>query len=206
MSYGMLSFLLTVLVINLTPGPAMVHVLDQSLKHGVRTGLKAAAGVEVGVLFYVVLAAFGLVVIFQENPQVYRAVQAAGAVYLLYLAYSTWPRRSASDAAADGGDRTSTASYAFSKGMLINLSNPKIGLFFFGLLPQFVPADADPAWLPFLLYGLIFSLSGIVVNMSVGLAAHSLKGPIQRTSWFGYVSPVLFFAIAVFALWQVMPR
>lgn len=204
MGYGVLSFILAVLVINLTPGPAMLYVMNQSLKHGARAGLRAAAGVEFGVLFYVLLAAFGLVIIFKEMPLLYGAVQIAGAVYLLYLAYVSWPRRTPGDSHSGGGSPATSASHAFSKGMLINISNPKIGLFFFGLLPQFVPSDASPAWLYFLLYGLIFNLSGILVNMTVGLTAHSLRGVIQRATWFDYLPPVLFAAIAVFAFVQAV--
>ncbi|MDI2595202.1 LysE family translocator [Pseudomonas sp. N3-W] len=199
MSYGFLSFLLAVLVINLSPGPAMLYVMNQSLRHGVRTGLKAAAGVEFGVFFYVLLAAFGLMLIFKEVPLLYRTVQVAGAFYLVYLAYLSWPRRKGGDGSATSDRSPEPARYAFSKGMLINLSNPKIGLFFISLLPQFVPSDASPAWLYFLIYGLIFNISGILVNMTVGLTAHSLRDAIQRSTWFDYVPPVLFAAIAVFA-------
>ncbi|NCE89389.1 LysE family translocator [Pseudomonas sp. L13] len=204
MNYGFLSFSLAVLIINLSPGPAMLYVMNQSLKHGVRTGLRAAAGVEFGVFCYVLLAAFGLVLIFKEVPLLYRAVQLAGTFYLLYLAYTFWPCRTAADAALVSEHPPVPANYAFSKGMLINLSNPKIGLFFISLLPQFVPPDANPAWLYFLLYGLIFNMGGILVNMTVGLAAHSLTATIQRATWFDYLLPVLFFVIALFAFAQAM--
>ncbi|MDF9619785.1 LysE family translocator [Pseudomonas entomophila] len=200
MTYGFLSFLLAVLIINASPGPAMLYVMNQSLRHGVRTGLKAAAGVEFGVFFYVLLAAFGLMLIFKEVPLLYRIVQVAGALYLLYLAYTCWPRRSAAGASASGEGTSPPARFAFGKGVLINLSNPKIGLFFVSLLPQFVPADAQPAWLYFLIYGLVFNIGGILVNMTVGLAAHNLRAFIQRSSWFDYVPPVLFLAIAVLTL------
>jgi threonine/homoserine/homoserine lactone efflux protein len=156
------------------------------------------------VLIYVVLAAFGLVLIFKELPLLYRAVQMAGALYLFYLAYTCWPRRRSADASTPSDTPATPASHAFSKGMLINISNPKIGLFFFSLLPQFVPADARPAWVYFMLYGLIFNFSGILVNMAVGLTARSLKAVIQRATWFDYLPPVLFFAIAAFAFVQAV--
>lgn len=200
MSYGLLGFVLTALVINISPGPAMLYVMDQSLKFGVRAGLRAAAGVELGVLFYVLLAAFGLVVIFKEVPLLYGGLQLAGAMYMVYLAYCAWPRDIPGERSEGGRKPVQTTNHAFGKGVLINLSNPKIGLFFFGLLPQFVPEDASSAWMYFLLYGLIFNISGVLVNITVGLAAHSIRHRIVGATWFRYLPPVLYVSIAVFAL------
>lgn len=204
MNYSFLSFVMAVLIINLSPGPAMFYVMNQSLKYGIKVGLKAAAGVEFGVFFYVLLTAFGLIFIFQQIPMLYKIIQYMGALYLIYLAYLSWPKRKSIESPNIlSQNSTESARHAFSKGMLINLSNPKIGLFFVSLLPQFVPSDSHPAWLYFLLYGLIFNFGGICVNMTVGAMARKLKSIIQKASWFDYVPPLLFLSIAVLTIVQV---
>lgn len=201
MNYNFLSFVLTALVINLAPGPAMFYVMNQSLKYGVKAGLKAAAGVEFGVFFYVLLSAFGLMFIFQQIPLLYKIIQFIGALYLLYLAYISWPKRKPVESSnVLSQNSTESDRYSFSKGMLINLSNPKIGLFFVSLLPQFIPASSQPAWLYFLLYGLIFNFGGICVNMTVGVMARKLKSIIQRASWFDYIPPLLFLSIGILTI------
>ncbi|PTV46206.1 LysE family translocator [Acinetobacter pittii] len=203
MNYNFLTFIITVLIINLSPGPAMIYVMNQSSKYGIKAGLKAAAGVEFGVFFYVLLTAFGLMVIFQETPMLYRIIQFMGALYLIYLAYLSWPKRKSIQSPNILSQNSSeSVRHTFSKGMLINLSNPKIGLFFVSLLPQFVPSDSHPAWLHFLLYGLIFNFGGICVNVTVGAMARKLKTIIQRASWFDYVPPLLFLSIAVLSIAQ----
>ncbi|NUF45538.1 LysE family translocator, partial [Acinetobacter pittii] len=188
----------------LSPGPAMIYVINQSSKYGIKAGLKAAAGVEFGVFFYVLLTAFGLMVIFQETPMLYKIIQFMGALYLIYLAYLSWPKRKSIQSPNILSQNSSeSVRHTFSKGILINLSNPKIGLFFVSLLPQFVPSDSHPAWLYFLLYGLIFNFGGICVNVTVGAMARKLKTIIQRASWFNYVPPLLFLSIAVLSIAQV---
>ena len=93
MSSLFIYFLITVFVINLSPGPAMMFVLQQSQRNGVRMGLLAALGIEVGVFIYVILTAFGISAIFERYPAVYNGIQICGAIYLLYLAYQSWPRK-----------------------------------------------------------------------------------------------------------------
>lgn len=204
MNYNFLTFVITVLIINLSPGPAMIYVINQSSKYGIKAGLKAAAGVEFGVFFYVLLTAFGLMVIFQETPMLYKIIQFMGAFYLIYLAYLSWPKRKSIQSPNILSQNSSeSVRHTFSKGILINLSNPKIGLFFVSLLPQFVPSDSHPAWLYFLLYGLIFNFGGICVNVTVGAMARKLKTIIQRALWFNYVPPLLFLSIAVLSIAQV---
>lgn len=114
-------------MINLAPGPAMFYVMNQSLKYGIKAGLKAAAGVEFGVFFYVLLSAFGLMFVFQQIPLLYKILQFTGALYLLYLAYVAWPKRKAIKSSnVPSQNSTESTRYSFSKGMLINLSNQRL--------------------------------------------------------------------------------
>lgn len=199
MDLNFLYFLFAVLVINLTPGPAMLYVVNTSLNKGVKQGIKAALGVEIGVLFYVILCAFGLVIIFKRVPILYTFVQTIGALYLIYLAYLSIPKRTLDSIKT----KTEMPHYIFTKGVMINLANPKIGLFFFSLLPQFLPTNVTPIWLYFLIYGLVFNIGGLITNMSASLLANSIKNKISSQTWFSYVPPILFLTIALFSLYKV---
>lgn len=191
-----LYFLLTVLIINISPGPAMMFVLQQSQKNGMKVGVIAALGIEVGVFIYVILTAFGVSAVFKEYPSIYTGLQLIGAAYLLYIAYLSWPRRNAVDSPTVYSRPNHKGT--FLKGVLINLTNPKIALFFLSLIPQFVPQGSNA--ITFVLYGLIFNAGGILVNFSVALLADKVNRLLRKAAWFDYVPPILFFVIAVFSV------
>ncbi|MFC0084267.1 LysE family translocator [Dyella flava] len=190
-------FLITVLVINLAPGPAMMFVMQQSQRRGVQRGLVAALGIEFGVFIYVLLTAFGVTALFRQYPPLYTGLQVFGAAYLLYLAYSCWPRPRS--VATDRLEQ-STHRGTFAKGVLINLTNPKIALFFLSLIPQFVPQGSDAR--TFVIYGLIFNIGGLLVNGAVALLADRVSRVLKGAAWFEYIPPLLFTAIAIFSIWN----
>jgi threonine/homoserine/homoserine lactone efflux protein len=194
MDYSILSFIVTALLINLAPGPAMLFVLNQSQKHGLKSGLFSAAGVETGVIVYLILAAFGLSFFLLEYPKIYQSIQIIGALYLIYLAYSSWPRKKSTPQKTK---KKSSHHSVFIKGFFINLTNPKIGLFFISLMPQFVPEQANENPFVFLLYGAIFSLGGILTNFSVAIFAEKVNNLLKNISWFDYVPPILFILIVL---------
>ncbi len=196
MSNLFIYFLLTVLIINISPGPAMIFVLQQSQKNGMKAGLVAALGIEIGVFIYVILTAFGVSIVFKEYPSVYTGLQLIGAAYLLYIAYLSWPRKNASSGPATEAHPNHKGT--FLKGTLINLTNPKIALFFLSLIPQFVPQGSNA--MTFVLYGLIFNVGGILVNFSVALLADKVNRLLRKAAWFDYVPPVLFLVIVVLSI------
>ncbi|WP_244518144.1 LysE family translocator [Acinetobacter boissieri] len=188
---------MTVLVINLTPGPAMLFVIQESIHSGVKSGIQSALAVEIGVFFYVILTSFGLVVIFNHVPILYKVIETLGVLYLLYLAFLSWPRKK-------GGINTTHQHQhrkSFIYGVFINLLNPKIGLFFLSLLPQFISPTAQPLWLYFLCYGLIFNFSGFMINIFAALSANYLKNKNSHYGqWIHYISPLIFICIAFIAI------
>lgn len=200
MDLSFLYFIFAVLIINITPGPAMLYVVNTSLDRGIKYGIKAALGVEVGVLFYVILCAFGLVIIFKKFPIFYNTIQIIGAIYLIYIAYLSFPRKILKSVESKVGK----PNFTFLKGVMINLANPKIGLFFFSLLPQFLPTNVTPVWLYFLFYGLVFNLGGLITNISASLLATSITNRVSKQTWFSYVPTVLFLTIALFSLCKVL--
>ena len=186
-------FLITVFIINISPGPAMMFVLQQSQRNGVRMGLLAAFGIEVGVFIYVILTALGISAVFELYPAVYSGIQICGAIYLLYLAYQIWPRKS-----ADLSIPQISGYGAFSRGLFINLTNPKIVLFFLSLLPQFIPAESSTE--TFIVYGVIFNIGGVLVNGAVAILSGFVSRLLKESKWYDYVPPILFIVISVYSI------
>jgi threonine/homoserine/homoserine lactone efflux protein len=188
-------FLITVFIVNITPGPAMMFVLRQSQSHGVKIGLISALGVEFGVFIYVILTALGIGVIFKEYPIIYNVIQICGAIYLLYLSYQIWPRKRNTSSALK-----ISAHGVFMRGVFINLTNPKIVLFFISLLPQFIPEGHAPEI--FILYGLIFNIGGVLFNSLVAILSNVVTKWLKKSSWYEYVPPILFIVISIYSIIQ----
>src|SRR6187549_894929 len=156
-------FAATVFVVNATPGVDMMFTLAQTLRHGVAGGIAAALGIVAG--FHTLLAAFGLAALLAASATAFALVKWAGAAYLVWLAIGML--RAGASVSAPGGDggnglgsdeATSPRHRAtspglgrlFRQGLLTNVLNPKIAIFFLALLPQFIDADAADKLLAFL--------------------------------------------------------
>jgi len=133
----MRAFLLTSLLIELTPGPNMAWLAALALSKGRRPALIAVAGVASGLLLLGMLAALGLGAMVAASPWLYQTLRALGFVYLLWLAWETWRPPESEDASGLG---------SFRDGLITNLLNPKAGLFYLAILPPFVdPRGSVPA-------------------------------------------------------------
>ena len=140
------------LIVTVTPGPDSLLVLRSSLLGGRRAGARVAGGAASGSLAWGLSSAAGLTALLAESAQLYRAVQLAGACYLVFLGIRGWR--------AAAGHRTSRPlrSPGFRAGLLSNLLNPKVGLFFLAVMPQFIPHHA-----PVTSYTLAFAATDAVI-------------------------------------------
>ena len=162
------------LALILTPGQDMIYVITRSLAQGRFAGVCSALGVIVGILVHTALAALGVGAILQASESLFFALKLAGAAYLVYLgirlAFAEAPSLH-----AGGAGRALRPWALFWQGVLSNVSNPKIVVFFFAFLPQFVdPKSAHPT-ADLVLLGVLYAAMGLVVKAGVGLAAGSLS-------------------------------
>ena len=179
-------FALTVLVLNATPGVDLVYTLTRTLLHGVRTGLAAAAGISAGCVVHALGAAFGLAALLATSAAAFNAIKWAGAAYLLWLAVGLLSGAVRRPGAASGhavGEAAPAASAApppgawptFRQGLLTNVLNPKVAIFFLALLPQFIAADAPHKTLAFLTLGGWFVLQSQLFLTVLVLAVAPLR-------------------------------
>jgi threonine/homoserine/homoserine lactone efflux protein len=155
MTAALPTFALASTLLILAPGPDSLLVLRNTLRHGRRAGWVTASGTMSGLLAWAVAAAFGLSALLQVSDLGYNAVRLAGACYLLWLGVSSlWPFRgrpaTPATAAGPAGPAPVKAGWrrAYLNGLLSNLLNPKIGVFFIAFLPGFIPAGAPVPLFP----------------------------------------------------------
>ena len=195
-------FMAGALALNLTPGPDMAFVLAQSARRGPRTGVAAALGISVGTLFLMTLAAFGLAALFAAWPLAFDIVRYAGAFYLVWIAWGMFRHPPNLDMAKDTDAHTTTA---FRQGVLTNVLNPKVAMFFIAFLPQFVVPGASPAWLQILLLGVAFDISGTLVNCAVAYGGGALSERLSSNpsigKILGWISGSVMVALALRLAW-----
>lgn len=165
------AFLLTTLVVVATPGTGAVYSIAAGLSRGTRAGIIAAFGCTLGVLPHMVAAITGLAAILNASAIAFETVKWLGVAYLLYLAWQTLRDRSLID--VDGSEASVSFWRVIRTAVLINLLNPKLTIFFFAFLPQFVPAGvADAAW----------QMAGLsLVFMAVTFVVFALYGTFAAT-------------------------
>jgi len=171
-------FIATSLILIATPGQDMILVMSRSVAQGAAAGVATATGVSVGLVGHTMLAALGLGAILRASEWLFVALKLVGAAYLIYLAIGLLRTRRADLALGTGGGRAPAR--LFVDGALSNLSNPKVAIFYFAFLPQFVVADNGHTTLQLLALGLVFAALTFVVKAPVGVFAGALSGWLRR--------------------------
>ena len=191
-------FVLTGILLNLTPGQDTFFIIGNSIAHGRRVGIASALGVCAGCLVHTFAAALGLSAILQTSSTAFTAIKLAGAAYLVYLGIRAVTSRTVlSSTEVDGAEIATTV--AFWRGALTNVLNPKVALFFLALLPQFIDAESPARIESFLFLGFTFIVTGTVwcVILAVGAAQIRLAF-VQRPAaytWLTRASGALFIVL-----------
>ena len=176
-------FIVSGLLLNVTPGPDTVYIVGRSVQLGWRGGAAAALGVCTGCLVHVFAAAIGLSAVLAASSAAFTLVKWAGAAYLCFLGVKMLLSRQ--PAPADGVDATASGAVSlrqvFWQGALTNALNPKVALFFLAFLPQFVAADSPHQALAFVLLGLIFIFNGTLWCLGVAAFAARAASRVRQS-------------------------
>jgi threonine/homoserine/homoserine lactone efflux protein len=170
-------FIATAIVLVITPGQDTFFILGRSLSGGRSSGIAAALGITAGSVIHTCLAALGLSALLATSPYAFMAVKLAGAAYLLYIGVRALLSK-ASAPPGEGANGASGAWVAFRQGIISNLLNPKVALFFLALMPQFIDAGSAHKVVAFLALGFSFVALGVAWCLVLAIAAASLR------SWF----------------------
>ena len=167
-------FVVASLLLIMTPGQDMILVMSRSVAQGAGAGVATAAGVSVGLLGHTVLATLGLGAVLRTSEWLFVALKLVGAAYLMYLGYRLL--RTKQEALALGSLSVRPMGKLFFDGAFSNLSNPKIAVFYFAFLPQFVAPTATHPALTIFTMGIAFAVLTFLVKAPVGLFAGALSG------------------------------
>jgi threonine/homoserine/homoserine lactone efflux protein len=192
-----------IFVLNATPGVDFLLTVSRTLQGGARAGAAAALGITAGCVVHILAAAFGVAALLALHPQAFVLIQWAGAAYLVWLAVGmlrqAW-RRGPDAAAIDTASAPRSFWSDFRTGVLTNVLNPKVALFFLAFFPQFVPADSPSKTLSFLLMGAWSLVQGLLfLLLLVALASRLSRLKTTQTARrvLNATGGVLFIALAL---------
>lgn len=155
-------FIVAAIILNLTPGIDTMYILTRSVSQGKKAGLVSVAGIMSGCIVHVLFAAFGLSLILSTSAIIFTAVKWAGAFYLIYLGIKTLLEKNTSFETSSSDDAVKDLIKIYKQGVITNVLNPKVGLFFLSFLPQFINQDNVNGPLPFLILGGTFLVTGTI--------------------------------------------
>jgi threonine/homoserine/homoserine lactone efflux protein len=194
-------FAIAALVLLLTPGPAVLYIVTRSIDQGKRAGLVSVLGVHVGTLAHIFAAAAGLSALLAASTTAFGAVKYLGAAYLIYIGVRRLRDRASIVAPAAGKPRELRR--AFLDGVIVNVLNPKTGLFFLAFLPQFVTEARGHVGEQVIVLGMVFVLLGAVTDslyaLTAGSAARWLRGQPRFLTGERWITGGLYISLGVVA-------
>lgn len=166
-------FLMTSLVIVAMPGPGAIYTIAAGLQRGRRASLVAAFGCTLGIVPHVVAAITGLAAVLYASAVAFQTIKYAGVAYLLFLAWQSW--RDKTPPEVHNTEAPPSAGRVISQAVLINLLNPKLTIFFFVFLPQFVHPNEPYALQHMLVLSGVFMIFTLLVFAAYGIFAAALR-------------------------------
>ncbi|WP_371420130.1 LysE family translocator [Tardiphaga sp.] len=180
--HGLWIFILSGILLNITPGPDTAYIVGRSVQMGWRGGVAGALGISAGCLVHVFAAAVGLSALLAASSYAFTAVKWIGAAYLLYTGFQMLRARP-SVATDDLAERAPLSlRQVFWQGVFTNALNPKVALFFLAFLPQFVDVDAPSKALAFIVLGLIFISTGTIWGLGTAIVAAKAASRVRQSS------------------------
>ena len=165
----------------LTPGPDMIYVITRGIAQGRKAALVSSAGITLGILVHTFFAAFGMAMILRTSALAFTFVKYLGAAYLVYLGIKALRERNGFT--LDGEASPARMHTVFVQGLLSNVLNPKVALFFLAFLPQFATPAAGSIPLQMLSYGFTFAFFGILALLAISYSCGAVGAWLAKRPW-----------------------
>ena len=188
------------MALALSPGPDNIYVLMQSITNGKKYGLATVAGLISGCIVHTTLIAFGVSAIIKENETLFLILKGFGALYLLYLAFKVYKSDANVNLGSDNVHKKSLFQL-FKQGVIMNVLNPKVSIFFLAFFPGFLFSDTLSTVTQFYVLGLLFMLTSFIVFSLIAILAGTISNYLKQNKNVGvtlkWLQIVVFVGIAI---------
>ncbi|WP_297572674.1 LysE family translocator [uncultured Deefgea sp.] len=195
-------FMISGLLLNMAPGPDSLLIVTRSAAQGWRAGSAAALGIGSGTLMHIIAAALGLSAILATSATAFSIVKYIGAIYLLYIGVGLLLSKTAAvTAVVDETLAPLSLRRIYVQGLLTNLFNPKVAIFFLAFVPQFISPQAENKALAFIILGCIFNLNGMLwchlLAVTSAMASQRLQASRAVSQWLNRLIGALFISFGI---------
>lgn len=198
----LISFSIATLALAISPGPDNIYVLTQSLVNGTKSGIATTAGLISGCVVHTTLLAFGISAIITASAEVFYGIKVLGACYLLYLAYMVYKHKSDISLTEDAPKKSYFQ--LFKTGVIMNLLNPKVMIFFLAFFPGFLWNNDGNTVVQFYILGFTFMIISFITFSAIAIAAGKISSLLLEWNSMGIVLKwlqiLVFVGIAIFVL------
>ena len=185
------TFLITGVLLNITPGNDTIFILTRSIAHGRKAGIMSVLGIATGSMIHTFLAAFGLSVIISKSMLAFNIIQYAGAAYLFYIGYAMLIEKALLNTENAVAHKTTDYLKIYRDGVFTNVLNPKVALFFIAFLPQFIDPTIKDTVLSFLVLGITFTITGTIWCLILAIFASGIFSKLKENKQVsGYVNKI----------------
>jgi len=175
----LLFFIAASAALAIAPGPDNIFVLTQSAIHGRKAGILVTLGLCTGLIVHISAAALGVAAIFKTSTVAFTVLKVVGAAYLLYLAWQAFRAGDAQIAAAS--ETTTSAKALYLRGILMNVTNPKVAIFFLAFLPQFADSSRGAVSMQMIVLGAVFMMTAFIIFCGIAWASSLIGSWLQRS-------------------------
>ena len=193
-----ITFITASVVLSLVPGPDNLFVMSNSALKGWRIGFYTTLGLCTGLIGHTILVGIGVSVIFQTSTMAFNGLKIIGAFYLVYLAWLSVQNKEIN---IGGANENSTSRSYYFTGVIMNLTNPKVAIFFLVFLPQFINSNNDNVTSQIFLLGLLFICSAFFVFTSIAYLSSFLEGILKKSKTvnknLNLLAAIIYIALAI---------
>lgn len=198
----LISFSIATLALAISPGPDNIYVLTQSLVNGTKSGIATTAGLIIGCIVHTTLLAFGISAIITASEEIFYGIKVLGACYLLYLAYKVFKSDDHISLAENAPKKTYWQ--LFKTGVIMNLLNPKVMIFFLAFFPGFLWHKEGNIVVQFYVLGITFMIVSFITFSTIAMAAGKISTLLLEWKSMGFVLKwlqiLVFAGIAIYIL------
>jgi RhtB (resistance to homoserine/threonine) family protein len=180
-------FIIAGVILNLTPGSDTIYILTRSIGQGKKAGYFSVYGIVTGGLIHTMFASFGLSIILAKSALAFSIVKYCGVAYLIYLGIKMIVDKSSIFENNDSKIERLDLKKIYRQGVLTNVLNPKVALFFLAFLPQFINPDYAQGAIPFLILGLTFMTTGTIWCLFLAYSSSMITKTLRKNDKIGKV-------------------